>query len=94
MLRREIGALLAGSGVEIQELARELIITSPCYPSGGRVHVAVADGHVLRNGVSGDHREGHQDGTAASGPIGAAMILTALSPPEPNEDPGPGRRVK
>lgn len=45
-LRRMVGDLLAGSGLEIRELERELVISNPRDPQKGRVCITYASGEV------------------------------------------------
>ena len=45
-LRRTVGDLLAGSGLEIRELERELVISNPRDPQKGRVYITYASGEV------------------------------------------------
>jgi hypothetical protein len=44
--RRAVAELLAGSGLHLQELANELVITNPDDPEKGQVHVDFTDGYV------------------------------------------------
>jgi hypothetical protein len=45
-LCRKVRALLAGSGLKIRELARELVIANPQDPHRGRIHVNYKTGEV------------------------------------------------
>lgn len=45
-LTRKVRGLLAGSGLKIRELARELVISNPRDPHRGRIHVNYKSGEV------------------------------------------------
>ena len=44
--RQAVADLLAGSGLHLEELANELVITNPRDPDKGQVHVDFTDGYV------------------------------------------------
>ena len=44
--RQAVAELLAGSGLHLEELANELVITNPRDPEKGQVHVDFNDGYV------------------------------------------------
>ncbi|MGH9448530.1 MAG: hypothetical protein ACRD3O_22840 [Terriglobia bacterium] len=45
-LVRTVKALLRGSGLDIRELANELVISNPGHPEMGRIYVTYASGEV------------------------------------------------
>jgi hypothetical protein len=45
-IRQAVTELAAGSGLHVQELANELVITNPRDPDKGQVHVDLTDGYV------------------------------------------------
>jgi hypothetical protein len=85
-LVRKVRALLAGSGLEIRELARELVISNPRDPHRGRIHVNYKTGEVSwsqtvwhywgRLDGYGDVLGGSPDGEPA---IDASRIISTLS---------------
>ncbi|HEY1914818.1 MAG TPA: hypothetical protein VGH27_04510 [Streptosporangiaceae bacterium] len=54
MLRRTVGDLLRGSGLEIRELANALSIGNPSDPEKGRVYIMYATGDVSHRLVTWD----------------------------------------
>jgi len=84
-LCRQVRALLAGSGLEIRELARELVISNPRDPHRGRIHVNYKTGEVSWTMTVWDYwgyLEGY-GGTPGSDPGGdtavtASRIISAL----------------
>jgi hypothetical protein len=86
MLCKQVRRLLAGSGLEIRELARELVIINPRDPHRGRIHVNYKTGEVSWSKTTWDYwgyldgcgsaPDGSADGEAV---IGASRIISALS---------------
>jgi hypothetical protein len=86
-----VRTLLAGSGMEIQELARELIISNPRDPHRGRIHVTYETGEVSWSRTVWDYTvwdywgylDGYGDtpgGGPGSGPaIGVGQIISTLT---------------
>jgi hypothetical protein len=44
--RRTVTAMLDGSGLQVRQLKRELVISNPTEPEKGRIHVEYANGYV------------------------------------------------
>lgn len=92
-LSRKVRGLLAGSGMEVRELARELIISNPQDPHRGRIHVTYETGEVSWSKTVGDYTvwdywgylDGYgnaPDGTLSGEPaIGASRIISTLTGP-------------
>lgn len=64
-----VANMLAGSGLEIQALQHELVITNPDLPGRGKVHVDYDGGHVSLEHVAFDYwgtLEGFEPGEAGT----------------------------
>jgi hypothetical protein len=46
-IRRTVSKMIEDSGLHMQELPHELVITNPEDPEQGQIHVAYADGRVF-----------------------------------------------
>jgi hypothetical protein len=89
-LRRIVGELLRGSGLEIRELANHLVICNPRDPEKGRIYITYATGEVSHRLVSWDflgtlHGYEPDDDPDREPSVGAATIITTLTsqPPSP-----------
>lgn len=60
-LRQVVGELLAGSGLEIRELKKELVIRKPRDPDKGRVYITYATGEMSLQRTVSDYW-GYLDG--------------------------------
>jgi hypothetical protein len=82
MLIRTVKTLLKGAGLDIRELANELVISNPGHPEKGRVYVTYASGEVSLRRPSWDYLgylEGYGgDGQEAKLRVDADKIIDAL----------------
>jgi hypothetical protein len=79
-LRRQVGEMLAGSGLRIREQARELVITNPQDPDKGRIYIDYAEGQVCWTRTIWDYwgaLEGHGDDDGSE--VLAARIIATLT---------------
>jgi hypothetical protein len=67
LLIRRVRELLKGSGLDIRELASELVISNPGHPEQGRIYITYVTGEVSHKRVVWDYL-GYLDGAAASDP--------------------------
>jgi hypothetical protein len=86
-LARTVRAMLKGSGLDIRELASELVISRPGHPEHGRVYITYAHGEVSLRRCTHDYL-GYLDGYGtpdpeADPPLTAAQITAILTPPPP-----------
>jgi hypothetical protein len=79
--RHAVAELLAGSGLQVRELAHELVITNPVDPERGQIRVEYADGHVSWERVTWTYW-GTLEGFADVGEdmISGQRIVDALDP--------------
>jgi hypothetical protein len=90
-LRRMVGDLLAGSGLEIRERDKELVISNPRHPDRGRIYITYAAGeasHARTEWTYLGHLAGHgTDRHLDDDPrVDADLITTTLTPPENDSD--------
>src|ERR1700728_204269 len=88
-LIRTVRTQLRGAGLEVRELASELVISHPGHPERGRIYVTYASGDVSHKRTIWEYL-GHLDGygspdPAAEPPVDPAAIIAALNgrPPPP-----------
>ena len=77
--RGVIANMLAGSGLEVQTLEHELVITNPTLPGRGRVHIDYDGGHVSWEHTSFDYwgtLEGFDDNDGAGHATRDKIIAT------------------
>jgi hypothetical protein len=82
-LIRTVRTRLRGAGLEVRELASDLVISHPRHPERGRIYIRYATGDVLNKRTIWDHL-GRLDGYAstepdAEPPVDTAAIVAALS---------------
>jgi hypothetical protein len=83
LLIRRVRELLKGSGLDIRELANELVISHPGHPEQGRIYITYATGEVSHKRTVWDYL-GYLDGYRASDPraepeVGAEAIIGVLT---------------
>jgi hypothetical protein len=81
-LIRTVRARLRGAGLDVRELASELVISHPAHPERGRIHISYASGDVSHKRTVWNYL-GHLDGYGsgdpdAEPPVDTAAILGAL----------------
>lgn len=82
-LIREVRTLLKGTGLDIRELANELVISNPGHPEQGRIYVTYATGEVSHRRTIWDYLgylHGHgNDGEGAELTVSAEKIIHILT---------------
>ncbi|HEY3732798.1 MAG TPA: hypothetical protein VGL63_02675 [Streptosporangiaceae bacterium] len=80
-LRAQMASMLAGHGLEIRDLARDIVITNPRDPEKGRVYVGCSDGEVSWKRTVWDHFGPLAGPDAEASPQDiAGKIIAALAP--------------
>jgi hypothetical protein len=78
-----VRTLLKGSGLDIRERARELVISNPGHPEHGQIYITYAGGEVSHRRTTWDYL-GHIHGHATTNPddeppIHTGTIISALT---------------
>lgn len=81
-LVRAVRTLLKGTGLEIRELAYQLVISHPGHPEYGRIYISYSNGDVTHRRTLWDYL-GHLDGYGSTEPdaepcVNADAIIRAL----------------
>jgi hypothetical protein len=84
-LIRTVRESLKGQGLDIRELATEMVISHPGHPEHGRIHITYTTGDVTHRRTTWDYL-GHLDGHGPTDPdaeptITTASIINALTQP-------------
>ncbi len=82
-LIRTVRTLLKGTGLDIRELANELVISHPGHPEHGRIYITYTTGDVSHRRTIWDYL-GHLDGYGSTDPdteacVNADTITAALA---------------
>ncbi|HEY2575511.1 MAG TPA: hypothetical protein VGI74_04320 [Streptosporangiaceae bacterium] len=93
--RRAVTVMLDGSGLAVQALKYELVVTNPHARSRGRIYIEYGTGHVTWAGAAQEHwgiLQGYEYDDGGTGPlVSAEMILDALGADIPAHDVTPAR---
>jgi hypothetical protein len=81
-LVRTVRTMLKGTGLDVRELANELVISDPGHPDHGRIYITYARGEVTHRRTTWDYL-GYLDRTARSPDaepcIGIQAIIDTLT---------------